>query len=746
MQAVSGNWNSNLASSELAPLFSTLFDFPQTIVTSNFFTIGTSLIGGPDVIKSGGTAVAFFDKYQWTDYSPYLLSQDVSQKIGQYPWGIIMAQADVTLDNSTNLFTPYYDPTIGSYMLAGRPFKWTLGFNGESLSQFVGYTTNPHIDQSNTEKSISYMAYDVFNYIATYQSTNVPGGPVLVSYRTDQIIAAGLQEMGFSSSQYVLDIGLQQPIGVFCPYGYYWGDLFNDLCMGEQGIMFADENGIIHFWNRQHFLTTGGNVWQLDNSNIEILVSEDTPIFNDVEVFSNPRAIASDQQVWQLGTAQLLNPGSNVVEADFSDDDGSMPVSSIDTLEPYTSATSSSYQANTAIDGSGTDMTGSVSVTSIQNVGTTAFITFNNTSSQPLYLVGIGGSPGVTLYGTPGKITTPVSIRYTDAASVTAYGTNPGNSGQVLQLQAQDVDVIQDPSTASSLTYTLVHEFKDGRQRYNATVFANPAIQLGDVIQIVQQDGACLSFAGSGAGAQKTSGLTGLPHTNASWSVSVWFNIPTNELATSRCLFSLVNGTSGTALILVNGTLKVMNGSATGTTLVTGSIPSAALWHNAIYTYNGTTNSLYLDGTLLGTSTTAPAAVTPSLISFGSFSGSLEPFNGLLDTGVVWNTVLALSDVQNVFIGALGATSGIVGEWLFNEGFGNTTTADAIGGNNLTVGSNISWQPEGAFGIKTMYTTGRTLSIGVEDLTHTLELEERQIASYFTIGTSLIGGTDTIAP
>ncbi len=32
--------------------------------TTNWFTIGTSKIGGPDLIKGAGTALTFFDKYQ----------------------------------------------------------------------------------------------------------------------------------------------------------------------------------------------------------------------------------------------------------------------------------------------------------------------------------------------------------------------------------------------------------------------------------------------------------------------------------------------------------------------------------------------------------------------------------------------------------------------------------------------------------------------------------------------------------
>ncbi|QNK82603.1 hypothetical protein [Nakamurella sp. PAMC28650] len=449
--------------------------WPQTVVTSGFFTIGTSSIGGPDIIKSGGAAVAFFDKYQYWDYSPRLINVSVSQKIGQYPYGTIMAQLSAQLDNGDYLFTPGFDATIGAYTeLPGRPVKFSLGFEGETLQQFVGFTDKPTHDRN--DLTISLTAFDAFAYIATYKSVT---NTVLTGQRADQIIATALAEMGFSASQYSLDLSLMNPIGALAPYGLRWGDIFHQLCEAEQALMFVDENGIIQFWNRQHFINNQTTVWNLDYTNMENLQTEVTPIFNDVLVVANPRAVGPKQKVWEQSTPVVLSPGLTTVPVDFTDANGSLPVTTLDTPIGSFSSTTSTYTANAAADGSGTDRTGSVTVSSVTLNGTSAVVVFNNATSSSVYLTTL------LLFGTSAPVTAHISVEYKDAASISLYGVNPGNNGDVLEI---DNNYIQDQGTATSLAFGIVNEFKDARGRYLAYPLANPAIQIGDYLQVTNSD------------------------------------------------------------------------------------------------------------------------------------------------------------------------------------------------------------------------------------------------------------------
>jgi hypothetical protein len=476
MQTVSGSWAATISAAVRSVLYGVQISWPRTVVTSGFFTIGTSTIGGPDIIKSGGSAVAFFDKYQYSDYSDYVMSWDVERKLGQYPYGVVMSQADLRLDNSSKLFTPDFDGSIGTHVdKPNRPIKISLGFDSESLQQFVGFTGMPEANRQ--DRRVDLHAFDVFSFINSYESSL----DVQIDQYSDEIIEAGLLEMGFSASQFVLDQSLQQKIGFLAPKGQNWGDIFQKLCEAEQGLMFADENGIIRFWNRQHFLTNSSTVQTLTFSNMENLETQNTPIFNDVIVRARPRTLRDNQPVWDARSSIVLEPGSNTVSVDFTDDFGALPVGTLDTPLPVSSATTSAYVANLASSGDSTDMTASVSVTSVTSFGTSAEIVFNNTAPSSVYLTGL------QLWGTPAKVSQVIEQRHQDQTSIDDYGLCPGNNYQPLEIEN---DYIQDSSTANSLAYTLVKEFKDPHRRYEAPIFANPALQIGDFLEVTDADTA----------------------------------------------------------------------------------------------------------------------------------------------------------------------------------------------------------------------------------------------------------------
>ncbi|TLX79080.1 MAG: LamG domain-containing protein [Thaumarchaeota archaeon] len=70
-----------------------------------------------------------------------------------------------------------------------------------------------------------------------------------------------------------------------------------------------------------------------------------------------------------------------------------------------------------------------------------------------------------------------------------------------------------------------------------------------------------------------------------------------------------------------------------GGTLLTckNPLPSQGKWYYAVFTWNGTTNILYINGTRVGSSTTAHQSGTPSSFYVGTYSSLSELFNGNLD-------------------------------------------------------------------------------------------------------------------
>lgn len=512
MQTVSSTFQANTVAANQYPTYAILISWLETINTSySFFTIGTSKIGGPDVIKGTGSSVTFLDRYQYTDYSQYGVSVDINQALGQYPYGTIMALCTIKLENTSQIFTPGSDPTIGNYILPNRPVKFTAGFasdiNGtsrEDIPMFAGYSTTPDNDILNRDTTLT--CYDGMNYLNNTPSNGAgplaaASGGVYINTYTHLIIADLLAEAGFSSSQYVVEQSLQQPIGFLAPINFQGGTntggnqgsigyIIAALCEAELGLAFFDEAGIFHFWNRQHIPNNQTVQWKFDysetagggnNTGIVDYSIENTPVINDVIVVANPRAVQAKQEVWQLTQPFLVPAGSTAqLSVDFTDNDGPLPVTSVDTPIYYTAATSSNYATNLNQDGSSTlDVHGSISITGTALKGSNYLVTFQNTYSQPIYITSLN------IYGTPAKVTMRINQEFSDATSIGLYGANPANNGLPIQIEN---DLIQDPNTANSIAYQLVTDYRVPQQRIVAEVMSVPHLQFGDFVQVTLSD------------------------------------------------------------------------------------------------------------------------------------------------------------------------------------------------------------------------------------------------------------------
>lgn len=475
MQTTSSGWNHIVGKSFRTLQYGVLISWMRQIASGvKFFTINQSSIGGPDPIKGGGNFVTLFDKYYYTDYSTDTISWAVSRKLGQFPYGVITAQADIELDNTSKKFLPAFDPTIGSGILPNRPVKISVGFDNESYKQFVGFTDMPENTLNNRVTTLH--AYDVMDFVKGYVST--ASGSQSNKY-AHEVIQSLLIEAGFASTQYVLDSSLQQPIGYLATNNRKFGDIFRELCEAEQALMFSDENGIIRFWNRQHLTTISGTVaFQFNYSKLANLRWQNTPIINDVIVRAKPRAVAAKQRIFDMETATAgvitLLPGKDTdYFIYFSDQDGPLPVTSVDIPVYIDSATTSYFVSNENADGSGLPRNSNVTIVSAYSFGNSYKLTFRNSHTSAIYITQL------VVYATPAKVAVVIEERYQDASSISIFGRNPTNNGEPLIIEN---DLIQEKDTARALAFTLVKEYKDPRKRYLAPVAvgSNPALQIGD--------------------------------------------------------------------------------------------------------------------------------------------------------------------------------------------------------------------------------------------------------------------------
>lgn len=481
MQITSSGWGDKTAQGKRNIGYGVLMAWMRTAASGvRFFTINQSRIGGPDILKGGGSFVTFFDKFRYDDVSPFVMSISVKKNLGQYPYGVIMAEADIELDNTTKKFLPNYDTTIGSGILPNRPMKISVGIEDEYMKLFTGYTTQPTVSLNN--RAVQLHAFDAFNFINGYRST-ISGAFVNAPFHN--VVASGMQEMGFTSSQYMVDKSLQGNIGYLATNDKKWGDIFRDGCEAEQAIMQVDENGILQFWNRQHFLTASGQLrFQLSYSKISDITWQNTAVINDVIVRAKPRTVQSQQKVWENQSAIELPSGVDTEYfVSFTDDYGDLPVTSVSIPLNYTTASgvTSRFRVTDQSDATGTDRSANLTLLSAYSFGNTYKLTFRNSFTSSIYL------NQLAIYGTPARVTTVIEERIQDTTSIDAFGRNPANNGEPIEIEN---DLIQDKFTARSLATTLVKEYKSPGKRYVLPVSfqSDPALQIGDAGLLLIQD------------------------------------------------------------------------------------------------------------------------------------------------------------------------------------------------------------------------------------------------------------------
>lgn len=445
---------------------------------ATFFKIGTSAIEGPDFLKGAGADVTFFDKYPFQDESDNVNDITVTRMSSVKSYGSFSAQATVVLDNISKKYLPGYDPDIGAYVnKTRRPIKIAAGFDGENVQQFVGFSDRPR--GSLMGQNVTMHAFDVMQYFATVE----PVTKSYEGYKFNEMIEDILLELGFSTAQFDIEESLQVAPGFIPLAGMTVMQVFNKICEAEQAVMFADEQGVIRFWNRLHYAgaaydTVDAPLYDYDN--MTDLEWTDTPIVNWMIVTAKPRAIAAMQPVWQAANTIELKPGeTTTVPVSFEDQDGKLPVTSL--MDPVyiddrDDLNRSYYATNFNQDGTGLPGNSDVSMTSVSLLGDVAFLEFSNTSVYSIYIT------EMEIHGTPAKVTDRIAVEYKDEDSIENYGINPeSNNGEPIEI---DNDWIQDSATAYSLAMEQVKLYGDPEQQVAGPIFADPSHQYGDVVQV----------------------------------------------------------------------------------------------------------------------------------------------------------------------------------------------------------------------------------------------------------------------
>lgn len=101
---------------------------------------------------------------------------------------------------------------------------------------------------------------------------------------------------------------------------------------------------------------------------------------------------------------------------------------------------------------------------------------------------------------------------------------------------------------------------------------------------------------------------------------------------------------------------------------------------------DGENLKLYRNGLLIGTQTkTGVIALSTSNFFVGSRSGGAPFYNGIVDEPRIWNRALTATEIASMYYDNVIPTSGLIGEWLFDEASGTTALDTSGNGNNGTI-------------------------------------------------------------
>jgi len=162
--------------------------------------------------------------------------------------------------------------------------------------------------------------------------------------------------------------------------------------------------------------------------------------------------------------------------------------------------------------------------------------------------------------------------------------------------------------------------------------------------QITRDFGQSLQFNGSSDKA------LGAALTNLSAGVSIAFWFYPNDMVTAQAIFANATSSNDRISISINGNgiqAGYYNGSAfiSPQSIALGEHITKNMWHFLVYTFDGVTGNLYIDGTKK-TGTTNPATASTSALSIGCRNDSIQFYKGFLSNVLIYRGILSTDEIN----------------------------------------------------------------------------------------------------
>ena len=205
-----------------------------------------------------------------------------------------------------------------------------------------------------------------------------------------------------------------------------------------------------------------------------------------------------------------------------------------------------------------------------------------------------------------------------------------------------------------------------------------------------QDSGQNFALSFDGVDDYATSATALFPDGRHEQTLSTWFLVDT--LAERAALLTLRKDfDSGIELGLRQGLLGAWRVYGDRQLVIAKSAISTGKWHHVAYTFDGTTNQLYVDGALVASSGDLPDKRTPTSCWLGTLDGTRDLFQGRMDDLRVFEVVRSAEQIAAEFAGNSGQNAlGLVLELTFDESAGNVIYDHSQQANDGQLGDGIA--------------------------------------------------------
>jgi len=417
-----------------------------------------------------------WDGITYTDESAYFISARSNERMSTETGGGVAATLDIDVDNTIERFTPGNTSSpIYTYLKPRVPIKISIIMGGYTYRMFTGYIKNIHPDTRT--RVCSFECYD--NQVLVYNKR--ANGIVYQDKRSDQLLSTLSGLAGLTEEQYEFDVGT-----LVVNFGYFedrnvW-PIMGEIGVAERGRVFFNREGVLKFWNRDKLHNKHSSMdLTLDNHIIELDYSvAEHEIKNVVIVQATPRASAGVDIVWSSGNAEYLNPYTDTL---VYIPKNSIQLATLELEDPCTTfitpVPNTDYEANSAQDGSGDDLTGNIVIHEFINYGSSVFINVLNIGGTDAFLTKF------QVRGNPAKILKWIRVTATDDGSINAYGR------QEFKIENNFID---SEGAAREIADEELYRKKDAINLFRISIVGIPQLLCGDVVNVEYRSGEYKEF------------------------------------------------------------------------------------------------------------------------------------------------------------------------------------------------------------------------------------------------------------